>query len=58
MRLLVDSGFTGESSFVLPRRAANLMQALVARSEIAGALTGYKIVDGWYAVFQSSRLKR
>jgi predicted aspartyl protease len=40
MRLLVDSGFTGQSSFVLSHRAEEIVQALVAPSEAAGALRG------------------
>ena len=46
MRLLVDSGFTGESSCILPRHVANLVLVPVPRSETAGALGG--IQDrGW-----------
>src|SRR4030042_7053443 len=40
MRLLVDSGFPGQSSFVLPRHAKDLAQAQVQPSEAAGALRG------------------
>ncbi len=40
MRLLVDSGFTGQSSFVLPHQAKDIAQALVPPSEAAGALRG------------------
>lgn len=37
MKLLVDSGFTGQSSFVLSHRAEEVVQALVPPSEAAGA---------------------
>lgn len=40
MKLLVDSGFTGQSSFVLSHRAEEVVQALVPPSEAAGALRG------------------
>jgi hypothetical protein len=39
-RLLVDSGFTGQSSFVLSQEAADLAQAFAPRSKAAGALRG------------------
>jgi predicted aspartyl protease len=37
---LVDSGFTGESCFVLPESEAGLAQAQAPASEAAGALRG------------------
>lgn len=40
LRLLVDSGFTGQSSFVLPDAAADLAQAHAAASQVGGALQG------------------
>jgi hypothetical protein len=40
LRLLVDSGFTGQSSFVLPETAKDLAQAPAPSSEAAGALHG------------------
>jgi predicted aspartyl protease len=40
LRLLVDSGFTGQSSFVLPESAADLAHAQAAASRVAGALQG------------------
>jgi hypothetical protein len=40
LRLLVDSGFTGRSSFVLPESAAHLAHARAAASQVAGALEG------------------
>jgi hypothetical protein len=40
LRLLVDSGFTGQSSFVLPDTAADLTHAPAAASQVAGALRG------------------
>ncbi len=39
-RLLVDSGFTGQSSFVLPTRAAHLAHAQAPAAQTAGALQG------------------
>jgi predicted aspartyl protease len=39
-RLLVDSGFTGQSSFVLPQTASHLAHALAPTAETAGALHG------------------
>jgi hypothetical protein len=39
-RLLVDSGFTGQSCFVLPENADDLAQAPAAASQAAGALHG------------------
>jgi hypothetical protein len=39
-RLLVDSGFTGQSCFVLPEGAESLAQAPALASEAAGALHG------------------
>jgi predicted aspartyl protease len=39
-RLLVDSGFTGQSSFVLPDTASNLAHAQAAASQVTGALQG------------------
>jgi hypothetical protein len=38
--LLVDSGFTGQSSFVLPANAEDLAQAAAPTSQTAGALSG------------------
>jgi predicted aspartyl protease len=40
MRLLVDSGFTGQSSFVLPPSAANLGHASATIAQTAGAIQG------------------
>ena len=40
IRLLVDSGFTGRSSFVLPEDRADLAHAQAAASQVAGALQG------------------
>jgi predicted aspartyl protease len=40
LRLLVDSGFTGVSSFVLPESAAHLAHARAASTNVAGALRG------------------
>jgi hypothetical protein len=40
LRLLVDSGFTGHSSFVLPADAEELAQAMAPASESKGALRG------------------
>lgn len=40
MTLLVDSGFTGQSCFVLPTDAESLAQAAATPSQTAGALTG------------------
>jgi predicted aspartyl protease len=40
LRLLVDSGFTGQSCFVLPEDAGDLAQAPAAASQTAGALQG------------------
>jgi predicted aspartyl protease len=40
LRLLVDSGFTGQSSFVLPANAADLAQAVAPASQVVGALQG------------------
>jgi predicted aspartyl protease len=40
MRLLVDSGFTGEGSVLLPRATAGLVQASVERMQATGALSG------------------
>jgi predicted aspartyl protease len=40
LRLLVDSGFTGQSSFVLPEDADELAQALAPTAQAAGALQG------------------
>src|SRR4051812_38861508 len=42
MRLLVDSGFTGSSSFVLPDSAADLAIAALPARQTAGALQGSK----------------
>jgi hypothetical protein len=39
-RLLVDSGFTGESSFVLPESSSDLAHAQATASRVAGALHG------------------
>ena len=35
LRLLVDSGFTGQSSFVLPESAADLAHAQATASQVA-----------------------
>ena len=40
LRLLVDSGFTGNSSFVLPMSADELSHAQAAASRVMGALQG------------------
>jgi predicted aspartyl protease len=40
IRLLVDSGFTGDSSFVLPKDTKELAHAHAAASKVAGALHG------------------
>jgi hypothetical protein len=40
MTLLVDSGFVGQSCFVLPADAEELAQAPAAPSRTAGALSG------------------
>jgi hypothetical protein len=40
MKLLVDSGFTGEGSFVLPREESGLIQAFIERAQATGALSG------------------
>jgi len=40
LRLLVDSGFTGRSCFVLPESAGDLAQASAPASEATGALHG------------------
>jgi predicted aspartyl protease len=40
MSLLVDSGFTGQSCFVLPADAEELAQAAATPSQTAGALSG------------------
>jgi predicted aspartyl protease len=40
LRLLVDSGFTGRSSFVLPESAADLAHAQAAAAQVGGALQG------------------
>jgi predicted aspartyl protease len=42
MRLLVDSGFTGSSSFVLPDSAADLAIAALPARQTTGALQGSK----------------
>ncbi len=49
LRLLVDSGFTGQSSFVLPQSAAHLAHANAATAETTGALQGVqnRIVVVW-----------
>lgn len=39
-RLLVDSGFTGQSSFILPTSAAHLAHAQAPTAATAGALQG------------------
>lgn len=39
-RLLVDSGFTGQSSFVLPLNAADLAHASASAATTSGALQG------------------
>lgn len=43
VRLLVDSGFTGQSSFVLPDTATELAHAQAAASQVAGALQGTQL---------------
>ena len=48
LRLLVDSGFTGTSSLVLPRDLAEFIQADLPESESAGALHGFQ-KRGWVA---------
>ena len=40
LRLLVDSGFAGESSFVLPEQLSDLAQASAPKSQVRGALRG------------------
>ncbi len=40
LRLLVDSGFTGQSCFVLPEHADNLAHAPAPASQVAGAIHG------------------
>lgn len=40
LRLLVDSGFTGHSSFVLPEALGDIAQAIAPASRAAGALQG------------------
>jgi hypothetical protein len=40
LRLLVDSGFTGQSSFVLAENADDLAQAAAPASQVAGAIQG------------------
>lgn len=40
LRLLVDSGFTGQSCFVLPETAQDLAHAASSASHAAGALQG------------------
>jgi hypothetical protein len=40
LRLLVDSGFTGQSCFVLPENADDLAHAAAPASQAAGALQG------------------
>lgn len=40
LRFLVDSGFTGQSSFVLPGNADDLAHAPAAASQAAGAIQG------------------
>src|SRR5438046_1033994 len=40
LRLLVDSGFTGQSSVVLPDSAAGLGHAPATTSQVTGALQG------------------
>jgi hypothetical protein len=39
-RMLVDSGFTGESSLVLPEEATGFAHAIVSASRASGALRG------------------
>ena len=46
LRLLVDSGFTGANSFVLPDSAAELVQAALPATSTTGALQGLKD-RGW-----------
>lgn len=46
LRLLVDSGFTGASSFVLPLASADLVRAAVPAAQTTGALQGTKD-RGW-----------
>jgi len=40
LRLLVDSGFTGQSCFVLPENADDLAHAATTASQASGALQG------------------
>jgi hypothetical protein len=40
VRLLVDSGFTGESAFVLPASLKDIALAQVSASEVTGAIQG------------------
>jgi predicted aspartyl protease len=40
MQLLVDSGFTGRSAFVLPQTATSIIQSLAPASQASGALHG------------------
>jgi hypothetical protein len=40
LRLLVDSGFTGQSSFVLSESSSDLAHALVSAAQVSGAIQG------------------
>ncbi len=40
MRLLVDSGFTGESSLVLPQYSDELAHSWIPGTQVAGAIQG------------------
>lgn len=40
LRLLVDSGFTGESSFVISKNTTGLAYSIASPMEVAGALQG------------------
>jgi hypothetical protein len=46
LKFLVDSGFTGEESFVLRREESGLIQASIERALAAGALSGVQD-RGW-----------
>lgn len=46
LRLLVDSGFTGSSSFVLPESAIDLIRAALPAKHTTGALQGMRD-RGW-----------
>ena len=46
LRLLVDSGFTGSNSLVLPYTAVDLVRATISATQTTGALQGLK-ERGW-----------